>query len=98
MKLERILERLNSLEKGPFVKILNGLISAQNKTGVIDSLLAKTDGNLKNADSVQLSDVFNLVSKEFGEYLTEEYGKVSSQLDICFEILTRDGNCIFRYD
>lgn len=98
MKLERILERLNSLEKGPFVKILNGLISAQNKTGVIDSLLAKTDGNLKNADSVQLSDVFNLVSKEFGEYLTEEYGKVSSQLDICFEILTRDGNCILRYD
>lgn len=98
MKLEKILERLNSLEKGPFVKIINGLIALQNKTTVIDSLLAQTDGNLKNADSIQLSSIFNCVSKGYGEFLTEEYGKVSSQLDILFEILTRDGNCIMRYD
>jgi len=97
MKLEKILERLNSLEKGPFVKILNSLIASQ-KTGVIDSLLAETEGNLKNADSVQLARIFNCVSNGYRDYLTEEYGDISSQLDICFEILTRDGNCISRYD
>ena len=31
MKLEKILERLNSLEKGPFVKVINNLIASQNK-------------------------------------------------------------------
>ena len=98
MKLERILERLNSLEKGPFVKIINNLIASQNKTAMIDSLLAQTDGNLKNADSIQLSQIFDCVSKGYIDYLSEEYGKVSSQLDILFEILTRDGNCIMRYD
>ncbi len=97
MKLEKILERLNSLEKGPFVKILNSLIASQ-KTGVIDSLLAETEGNLKNADSVQLARIFDCVSSGYRDYLSEEYGDVSSQLDICFEILTRDGNCISRYD
>lgn len=98
MKLEKILERLNSLEKGPFVKVINNLIASQNKTAVIDSLLAETEGNLKNADSIQLSRIFECVSKGYSDYLTEEYGKISSQLDILFEILTRDGNCIMRYD
>ena len=98
MKLEKILERLNSLEKGPFVKIVNNLIASQNKTAEIDSLLAEMDGNLKNADSIQLSRIFDCVSKGYADYLTEEYVKVSSQLDILFEILTRDGNCILRYD
>lgn len=98
MKLEKILDRLNSLEKGPFIKIVNNLVSLQKNSPDIEALLASSDRNLKNADSIQLAEVFEKVSPAFGDYILEEYTKTTSQLDILLEILTRDGNCIMRVD
>lgn len=96
MKLEKVLDRLNSLEKGAFIKIINGFLSAGYTTKEIEGILAEKDGNLKNADSIQLAQIFNLVSDKYAKYILDEYTKTTSQLDILLELITRDGNCIMR--
>lgn len=96
MKLEKVLDKLNSLEKGAFIKIINSLLSTCRTSKEIEEILAEKDGNLKNADSVQLSQIFNLVSDKYAKYIRDEYTKSTSQLDILLELITRDGNCIMR--
>lgn len=98
MKLEKVLDKLNSLEKGAFIKIINGFLSSGCSTKEIEAILAEKDGNLKNADSIQLAQIFNLVSDKYAKYIKDEYTKTTSQLDILLEIITRDGNCIMRLE
>ncbi len=98
MKLEKILDQLNSLEKGAFIKVINTLVSHQKHSSELDSIVIGADTNLKNADSLQVAEVFNKVSSAFGEYILEEYTKTTSQLDILLDIITKDGNCIMRLD
>ncbi|MBQ8336689.1 MAG: hypothetical protein IJY44_04075 [Bacteroidaceae bacterium] len=97
MKLEKVLDKLNSLEKGAFIKLINSFLSAGcNSKEEVEEILADKDGNLKNADSVQLALVYNLVSDKYAKFIREEYTKSTSQLDILLELITRDGNCIMR--
>jgi len=98
MKLERILERLNSLEKGQFIKIINNLFSEDKNNPKLEAILSQADSNLKNADAIQLSQAFDAVSDKYVEFVLEDYSKISSQLDILLNIITRDGNCIMRLD
>lgn len=98
MKLEKILERLNSLEKGQFLKIINNLSSAEKNNPQLDAILSRADSNLKNADAVQVTQAFDALSNRYLEFIMEDYSKVASQLDILLNIITRDGNCIMRLD
>lgn len=98
MKLEKILERLNSLEKGQFLKIINNLSSAEKNNPRLDAILSRADSNLKNADAVQVTQAFDALSNRYLEFIMEDYSKVASQLDILLNIITRDGNCIMRLD
>ncbi|SKC53098.1 hypothetical protein SAMN06298214_1197 [Bacteroidales bacterium WCE2004] len=98
MKLEKILERLNSLEKGQFLKIINNLSSAEKNNPQLDAILSRADSNLKNADAVQVTQAFNALANRYLEFIMEDYSKVASQLDILLNIITRDGNCIMRLD
>lgn len=98
MKLEKILDRLNSLEKGSFIKTINALMAAHKKSDDFDDALSGADRNLKNADSIQMVKVFNVVSDEYSSFIRSEYSKVSSQLDILLDIILRDGNCIMKMD
>ena len=98
MKLEKVLDKLNSLEKGAFIKIINSFLSSGCTTKEIEGILAEKDGNLKNADSIQLAQIFNLVSEKYAKYIKDEYTKTSSQLDVLLDIITRDGNCIMRIE
>lgn len=98
MKLERILERLNSLEKGQFVKIINNLSSEEKNNPKLEAILSRTDSNLKNADAILLTQAFDALSERYIDFVMEDYSKVSSQLDILLNIITRDGNCIMRLD
>lgn len=98
MKLERILERLNSLEKGQFLKIINNLSAAERDNPQLEAILSRADSNLKNADAVQVTQAFNALANRYVDYVMEDYSKVSSQLDILLNIITRDGNCIMRLD
>ena len=98
MKLERILERLNSLEKGQFIKIVNNLSSEEKNNPKLEAILSQADSNLKNADAIQLTQAFEALSERYVSFVMEDYSKVSSQLDILLNIITRDGNCIMRLD
>ncbi len=98
MKLEKILERLNSLEKGQFLKIINNLSAAEKNNPQLDAILSRADSNLKNADAVQVTQAFAALASRYLEFIMEDYSKVASQLDILLNIITRDGNCIMRLD
>ena len=98
MKLERVLERLNSLEKGQFVKIINNLSSEEKNNPKLDAILSQADSNLKNADAIQLAQAFEALADRYVSFVMEDYSKVSSQLDILLNIITRDGNSIMRLD
>ena len=98
MKLERILERLNSLEKGQFIKIINNLSSEEKNNPKLEAILSQADSNLKNADAIQLTQAFDALSDRYVAYVMEDYSRVSSQIDILLNIITRDGNCIMRLD
>ena len=98
MKLERVLERLNSLEKGQFIKIINNLSSEEKNNPKLEAILSQADSNLKNADAIQLTQAFEALADPFVAYVMEDYSKISSQLDILLNIITRDGNSIMRLD
>ena len=98
MKLERILERLNSLEKGQFLKIINSLSAAEKNNPQLEAILSRADSNLKNADALQVTQAFTALTDRYVDFVMEDYSKVSSQLDILLNIITRDGNCIMRLD
>lgn len=95
MKLERILDQLNSFEKNSFLRIVTKIIdeSPQNSKE-IEKILSDTNKNLKNVDNINIAKVFNLIEREFSEQVTGEFVNTTSQLDIVTDIIIRDGNCI----
>ena len=92
------MERLNSLEKGQFLKIINNLSAAEKNNPELEAILSRSDSNLKNADAVQVAQAFETLSSRFVCFIMDDYTKVSSQLDILLNIITRDGNSIMRLD
>lgn len=99
MKLEKILDNLNSFEKNSFLKIIDSIVSSQPRNiKQIDKILTDTSRDLKNIDNINISKVFNLVEDEFAECITDEFVKTTSQLDILIDIISRDGNCIMKQD
>lgn len=99
MKLEKILENVNSLEKNSFLKIIDYIKSSNPKNSKeIDKILSDVSYDLKNADSINIAKVFNLIENEFAETVIEEFVNTTSQLDILIDILIKDGNNILKQD
>lgn len=99
MKLEKILDRLNSIDKNYFIKVIDNIISENPKNiKEIDKILSSADKGLKSVDNQNVAKVFSLIEDEFFEYLKCEFQDTSSQLDILVDILIRDGNCIMKQD
>lgn len=100
MKLEKILDNLNSLEKNSFIKIIDNIIADGPKNAKeIDKILSASNGaGLKSADNIIISKIFSLVKDEFTQLVREEFVHTSSQLDILSDIITRDGNCMMKHD
>jgi hypothetical protein len=95
MKLERVLDQLNSFEKNPFLKIIDTIILNNPKNAKqVDKILSDTSKDLKNVDNQNISNVFKLISDEFAGFVWEEFENTTSQFDILIDILIRDGNCI----
>lgn len=99
MRLSEVLDRLNSLEKNSFIKIIDSLTneSPKNKRE-IDRILAQNDGDLKHADSLNVSRVFQLLDLEYQKHLLSDVQKSSIELELVVEILIRDGNCLLNRD
>lgn len=99
MKLEKILNNLNSFEKNSFLKIIDTLISKKPVNAkAIDSILSNANKDLKNVDSINIVNVFHLLENEFTEYLRCEFLKTSSQLDILIDIISKEGSSIIKQD
>jgi len=99
MKLEKILDKLNSFEKNSFLKIIDSIISKNPKnTQKIERILSDTNKELKNVDNLNIARVFNLIEDEFAEFVKAEFVNTASQLDILIDIAIRDGNCIMKQD
>ncbi|MGW1453491.1 hypothetical protein ACWBC2_00725 [Salegentibacter agarivorans] len=99
MKLEYVLDRLGSIEKNSFIKVIDNIISNEPKNSKqIEKILSSADKGLKSADSENIQKVFELIQDEFYRCLKAEFQDTSSQLDILIDIITRDGNCIMKLD
>jgi hypothetical protein len=100
MKLEKILDNLNSLEKNSFIKIIDNIIANGAKNAKqIEKIISETDkSGLKNLDNVVISKIFGLIESEFVQLIKTEFVNTSSQLDILTDIIVRDGNCIMKQD
>lgn len=96
MKLEQILEKLNTIEKTSFSKIIDSILTSRPKNiRDVDKILSNySDKNLRSLDSHLFSKVFELITDEYRECLKELIGSSVSQLDILIDILIKDGNCI----
>ncbi len=96
MKLEKILDRLNTIEKISFSKILDSIISEKPKNyREIDRILINySDRELKKLDSHIVAKVFSFIEEEYYDCLDSAINNSVSQLDILIDILLRDGNCM----
>jgi hypothetical protein len=99
MKLEKILDKLGSIEKNSFIKIIDNIITKNPKNGkVIEKILSSSDKGLKSVDNQNISKIFALTADEFIEHIKCEFQEITSQLDILIDIIIRDGNCIMKQD
>ena len=93
------LDKLGSLEKNSFIKVIDNIISKSPKNSKeIERILSSADKGLKSVDSQNIAKVFSLTQNECFEYLKNEFQDTSSQLDILIDIIIRDGNCIMKQD
>ena len=99
MKLGKILDSLNSLEKNSFIKIVDNILSSNpKKIKQIEKILVDTEKGLKSVDNVIISKIFDLIIDEFSRSIHDEFVNATSQLDILTDIIIRDGNCIMKQD
>ncbi len=99
MKLSQVLDKLNSLEKNSFIKIIDNIITEMKvNRKKIDSILTESEGQLKNIDNENISKVFNLVEDSYINYLKEEFVNIDAQTEVGLDIILRDGNCIMHRD
>lgn len=99
MKLEKILDNINSLEKNSFLKIIDNIKSCNPKNSKeIDKILSDSSNNLKGVDSINIAKVFDLIKDEFAETVKAEFVNTTSQLDILIDIIIKDGNNILKQD
>lgn len=99
MKLENILDKLGSIEKNSFIKVIDNIISRNPKNSKeINKILSSSDKGLKSVDNQNISTIFGLTSSEFQEHIKSEFQEITSQLDILIDIIIRDGNCIMKQD
>lgn len=99
MKLEKILDKLGSIEKNSFIKIIDNIISKEPKNiKQIQDILSSSDKGLKSVDNQNIAKVFSLIENEFQDHIRCEFQEISSQLDILIDIIIRDGNGIMKQD
>lgn len=95
MRLLKVLDIVNQIEKSSFLKILDAfcLELSKNKPK-IDKILSEGDGQLKNVDNNNIVNLFNLLNKQYQAHIHEKIKFSDFQLDILVDILIRDGNSI----
>ena len=99
MKLNRILDQLNSFEKNSFLKIIDTILASKPKnTKEIERVLSSTNRDIKSADHQNIAEVFSLIEDEFMNHIKTEFLNTSSQFDVLIDIITQDGCGIVKLD
>jgi hypothetical protein len=100
MKLEKVLDNLNSLEKNSFLKILDNLLSNNPKAKKeVENIFSEGSvRDLKGVDSINIKKLFSVIEIDYSEYIKQEFLNITSQIDVLIDIIIRDGNCIMRAD
>jgi hypothetical protein len=100
MKLEKVLDQLNSFEKNSFLKLINDIVSEEpkNRKEIEEILSTETNKDLKSVENINVAKIFSLIENEYTKCIKSEFVNTSSQLDIIIDILVRDGNCIMKLD
>lgn len=93
MRLKKVLEKTNILEKNSFFKKLEQIIE-ENKIEEIEEILSNNSRELKNIDNDNISKVFEIVKENFKNNIQNNLENSLSQTDILIDIITRDGNSI----
>lgn len=93
MKLLKVLDSTNTLEKNSFYKILEQLVE-QNTNVEVEEILSNNNREFKNIDHENISRVFELVEDDYKKMVGATLENSLSQLDILIDIITKDGNCI----
>ncbi len=99
MKLIKILDIVNQIEKSSFLKIIDNLSSElriSNKE--IDKILSECEGQIKNIDNDNILKLFQLTKSQFANLIDEKLQFNNFQLDILIDIMIRDGNSIMSRD
>ncbi|MBL7047001.1 MAG: hypothetical protein ISR95_05155 [Candidatus Marinimicrobia bacterium] len=95
MRLLKVLDRVNQIEKISFLKILDGFCSELRKTTPqIDKIISEGEGQLKNVENNNLVSLFQLLRDKYSIHLQEKIKFSDYPLDILVDILIRDGNTI----
>jgi len=93
MRLMKVLDRVNQIEKSSFLKILDGFSAELRKSAPkIDEILSECKDQLKNVDNQNIVNLFTLVKDSYAIHLGNRIKFSDYQLDILIDILTRDGN------
>ena len=82
MKLEKILEQLNSFEKNSFLKVITNIIdNVPKKSKEIEAILVNSDNDLKNVDNINIVKVLGLIEEEYAKYVKSELVEATSQFE-----------------
>jgi hypothetical protein len=97
VKLSSILSTVNQVEKSKFINFLDRICS---EAIIHDKELAKRinnlDGQIKNASSGEIIQLFELVLPYFEKSVKEQLAMLGAQASLLINIVSRDGNCIAR--
>ena len=95
MKLIKVLNIVNQIEKSSFLKIIDGLcMELRDSIPQVDKILSESDGQLKNVDNANIVRLFHLFKEKYSSHLQEKLKFNEHQLDVLTGILIRDGNSL----
>ncbi|MCG7541180.1 hypothetical protein EXT48_12780 [Pseudoalteromonas sp. CO348] len=97
MKLSSVLSLVNQVEKSKFINAIDRIcLEAVKHDNKIATQLNKLDGQIKNATSNDITQLFKIVLPHFEKSVKEQLAMLGAQATLLTNILSRDGNCIAR--
>ncbi|CAM4109626.1 hypothetical protein [Pseudoalteromonas byunsanensis] len=97
MKLSNVLSLVNQVEKSKFINAVDRICSdAVKHDKKIEAQLNKLDGQIKNASSTDITQLFKIILPYFEKAVRERLAMLGAQATLLTNILSRDGNSIAR--
>lgn len=97
VKLSNILSTVNQVEKSKFINFLDRVCSeAITHDKELANRVNNLDGQIKNASSGEIIQLFELVLPYFEKSVKQQLAMLGAQASLLINIVSRDGNCIAR--